>query len=91
MYGVVVVIHVELGVAKRWGRCFKFIIWGDKRRPVFIGRFSLNNTNIFKLLSLSDYCKSLYGKPLFNVLAVSPVLYLLMYDKLRTSINVCIT
>ena len=91
MYGVIVVMHVGLGVVKRWGRCFKFIIWGDKRKPVFIGRFSLYNTDIFKLLSLSEYCKSLYRKPLFNVLAVSPVLYLLIYDKLRTSINVCIT
>ena len=91
MHGVIVVIYVGLGVAKRWGRCFKFIIWGGKRRPVFIRQFQLYNTDFFKLLSLTEFCKSLYRKPLFKVSAVLPVLYLLIYDKLRTSINVCIT
>ena len=77
-------------------RCFKFIIWGGKlqRKTGFYQerrRFALYNTDILKLLSLTGYGKNLYIIPLFTVLAVLPTLYLLIYDKLRASINICIT
>ena len=56
-----------------------------------MGGFSLNNTNIFKLLSLTGYCKILYRKQFFTILAVSLVLYLLISDKWGASVNAYIT
>ena len=44
----------------------------------------------WKLLSLTGYSKSLYRIRFFTILAVLPVLYLLIYGKLKASINVCI-
>ena len=94
MYGVIVVIFLGLGGEKRWGRCFNFIIWDGKSQKgnqFLWGEFLLYNIDILKLLSPAGYCKSLYRIPVFTILAVLPVLYLLIYNKLKACINVCIT
>ena len=94
IYGVIVVISIGLRRARRWGRCFEFIIWCGKSQrwdQLLWENFSLYTANISKSFSLAGHCKSLYRIPILKILAVLPVLYLLIFDKLRAFINVCIT
>ena len=86
MHGVIVIIFMGLGGSK-WCRGDVLNSFGMQSHK----GISLYNTHILKLLGFTGYCKSLCRKTLFNIVAALPVLCLLIYDKLRVSINVCIT
>ena len=77
-------------------RSFKFIIWGGKSQRAEQFSWGRGGSHYIILLfwnfssTLLGVRKSLYRIPLFTLLAVLPVFYLLIYDKLRASVNVCI-